>query len=100
MDLRRDCDVTVQEQPFVPCSRNEASFLLCSSLSYSRDLDDNFVPAMIVIRQIHDQPLETAPHNKKNEMTVLLCPSHHIEGREVFDLAGLRGEHVTMGLEA
>ena len=86
------------ECPLVPCRWNDATVLLCSRLPSTKDPNDGLAPTVFVVRQVEDQPLDTAPCGKKT--TVLLGLCHHIEGREVFDPARIRGEHIIKNFDA
>ena len=56
------------------------------------------MPPMIVVCQVDDQLLKTTLRDEK--MITHIGPSHHIEGREVLDHAGIKDEPVAEGLEA
>jgi len=65
----------------VPCRWNDTTVLLCSPHLSTRDLDDNLMPTIVIVRQVDDQLLETTLCSE--EMTIFLDLSHHIKGGEV-----------------
>jgi len=98
MDPRCECDATVLEHLFVPCSWNSATVLLHNRLLNSRDPDDCITPPVVAVHQVDDQLLKTTTDDE--ETTTLFGPSYHIEGGEVVDPVGIRDELVVEGLEA